>query len=97
MATVSSAWSRRPVQRSWSGAASRAERHDGPVEALGRDGEYPGDEGGVLGMAQGREPEQRVNGRQAGVAALGAVASSAYEVVQERADGGGVEVVELQL
>jgi hypothetical protein len=79
------------------GLGAVQERHDGPVEALGRDGEHPGDEGGVLGMAQGREPEQRVNGRQARVAALGAVAPVAFEVVQERADGGGVEVVELQL
>ena len=48
-------------------------------------------------MAQGRKPEQRVNRRQARVAALGAVAPPAFEVVQERADGGGVEVIKLQL
>jgi hypothetical protein len=79
------------------GLGAFQERHDGPVEALGRDGEHPGDEGGVLGMAQGREPEQRVDRRQARVAAWGAVAPFAFEVVQERADGGGVEVAGLQL
>ena len=51
----------------------------------------------MLGMAQGREPEQRVDRRQARVAALGAVAPFAFEVIQERADSGRVEVVELQL
>ena len=49
----------------------------------------------MLGMAQGREPEQRVDRGQARVAALGAVASLVFEVVQERADGGGVEIPEL--
>jgi len=48
-------------------------------------------------MTQGREPEQRVDRGQARVAALGAVAPFAFEVVQERADGGSVEVAELQL
>src|ERR1019366_328064 len=79
------------------GLGALQERHDGPVEALGRDGEHPCDEGGVLGMAQGRKPEQRVDRRQARVAALSAVAPPALEVVQERADSGGVEVIELQL
>jgi hypothetical protein len=74
------------------GLGALQERHDGPVEALGRDGEHPCDEGGVLGMAQGRKPEQRVDRRQARVAALSAVAPPALEVVQERADSGGVEV-----
>jgi hypothetical protein len=51
----------------------------------------------VLGVAQGREPEQRVDRGQPRVAALGAVAPVAFEVVQERADSCGIEVAELQL
>jgi hypothetical protein len=79
------------------GLGAVQEGHDGRVEAPGRDGEHPCDEGGVLGMAQGREPEQRVNRRQPRVAALGAVAAFVFEVVQERADGGSVEIAESQL
>jgi hypothetical protein len=34
------------------------EGHHRPVVALGWDGQHPGDQGGLLGVPQGGEPEQ---------------------------------------
>ena len=78
------------------GLGMTEERDRDPSEALGWYGEDARDEGGVFGMAQGREPEQRVDRGQAGVAALWAIAPDVFEMVEERADGGRVEVIELQ-
>ena len=50
----------------------------------------------MLGVAQGREPEQRPDCGQPGVAGPGPGAAFALEVVQERADQRGVQVGEVQ-
>ena len=47
--------------------------HQRGLGALGGDGQHPGDEIGVLGMAQGGMLEQGVDRRQAGVAGPGGV------------------------
>src|SRR4051812_17125343 len=78
------------------GLGAIEERDDGWLEALRWDGEHACDEGGVFGMAQRGEPEQRVDRGQAGVSTLSAVAASVFEMLEKRADGGGVEIVELQ-
>ena len=70
------------------------ERNDPTIEALGRDGEHPLDDPGVLGMAEGGEAEQGVHGCQPGVAGPHGVPPSLFEVVQERRDRRGVEVLE---
>ncbi len=64
--------------------------------ALGRDGEHPGDGAGVLGVMQCEVGQQRVDGRQAVVAAAGAVVPVSFEVVQERGDQRRVEVGDVQ-
>ena len=69
------------------------ERHLRLVRALLGDGEHLGDELGVFGVTQLSEAEQRPEGRQAGVAAPGAVAAVGLEVVEERCYGPGVEVI----
>ena len=105
-ATSRRAWSRLPVQVPWSGLASAPrtlasrlgeERDHGPVVALGGDGEDPGDDRGVLGMAQGGEAEERSVRGEAGVAGPGAVVPFDFEVLQEGADQRGVEVGGVQL
>ena len=47
-------------------------------------------------MPQGGEPEQRVDRGQAGVAGADAVAAFVFEVVEERADQGGVQIGEVR-
>src|SRR5260370_20261365 len=69
----------------------------GAVAALGRDGQHPGDDRGVFGVAQRGVAEQRVDGGQAGVAGGGAVAAHGFQGGQERADQRGVQVADLQL
>ena len=61
-----------------------------------QDLDHAGDAGGVLGVSQRGVAKQRVDGRQAGVAGPGAVAAVLFEVGQERADRGRVEVGEVQ-
>ena len=70
---------------------------DVALVALGRDRGHSGDRGGVLGVAQCREPVERVDRRKSRVAGSGAVAPLCFEVGEERADQWGVEVVEVQL
>ena len=50
---------------------------------------------GVLGVAQGGEPEKRVDGGQPTIAGPGHGAAFALEVVQERSDQRGVELGEV--
>ena len=70
---------------------------DGPLAAPGRDGQDLADHGGVLGGPRGGVPEQRVDRGQAGVAGGAAVAPLVFQVLQERADQGGVQVGEAEL
>ena len=62
-----------------------------------RDGQDLADDGGVLGCLRGRVLEQRVDRGQAGVAGGAAVAPLLFQVVEEPADQGGVEVGEAEL
>lgn len=73
---------------------SGEERDELAVGALVRDGQHPLDELGVLGVAQRCVGEQRVHGGQPRVAGLHAVVALDFEVLQEGADQGGVEVLE---
>ena len=72
------------------------ERDQPAFEPFRWDREHPLDRAGVLGVAQRRERKQRVDRREARVAGPRAVAAFALEVVEERADQLGVEVVERQ-
>jgi hypothetical protein len=67
------------------------------LEAFGRDGEHALDRRGVLRVAQGGVAEQRVDGGEAVVASADAVVAVAFEVVQERCNGRGVEVADVEL
>jgi len=62
------------------------------VGPLRWDGEHPGDRRGVFGMAQGSEPEQRMDGGEAGVAGAGADMADDLQVIEEGTDAVGVEV-----
>ena len=73
------------------------ERHDPLVEPLRRDGQDALDEQGVLGMAQGGVGEQRPDRGQSHVAGPDAVAPVGFQVVEERGDRRGVQVVPVQL
>ena len=73
------------------------EGDDPLVGPLGRDRQHPLDERGVLGVAQGGVAEQRADRGQPHVAGPGAVAPLVLEVVQERADRGGVQVGQVEL
>ena len=53
------------------------------VEALVGDGEDALDEGGVLGVTEGGEVEEGVDGGEAGVAGAGRVAANSLQVGQE--------------
>jgi hypothetical protein len=68
-----------------------------PLEAFGRDGQDPADQGGVLGVAQGGVAEQGVDRGQAGVAGPGAVAPPGFQVGEERGDQRGVQVGQVEL
>ena len=65
-------------------------------DAFGWDRHHALDEVGVFGMAQRREGEQRVHRGESGIAGPCAVAAFAFEVIEEPADPGRVEVVEVQ-
>ena len=62
-----------------------------------RDGQHLADELGVFGMAQRRVAEQRAQRGQPGVAAAGGVPAAVLEVVQERGDRLGAEIVPVQV
>ena len=69
------------------------EAHGGFVEALGRCGQHPLDEVGVLGVVQSGVAEQGPDGGEAKVAGPGGVVPLALEVVQEGGDRLLVEVI----
>ena len=54
------------------------------------------DHGGVFGCVEGRVVEQGVDGGQPGVTGGAAVAPAGFQVLQERADKGGVQVGEAE-
>ena len=68
------------------------EGHLGTVVTLGGDGQHPLDELRVFGMTERGVAEQGVDRGESGVAGAGAVVPFVFEVVQERGDGGGVQV-----
>jgi hypothetical protein len=76
--------------------AGLQEGRGGLVVALLRDREHLLDELGVFGVAQGGVAEQRPQRGEAGVAAARAVVPVRLEVVQERGDHLGAEVVPVQ-
>ena len=69
----------------------------GPLAPSWRDRQDLADHGGVLGCLRGRVLEQRVDRGQAGVAGGASVAPLVFEVLQKRADQGGVQVGEAEL
>ena len=73
------------------------ERDQRAVAAFGRDRQDALDRVGVLGVAQRAVAKQRADRGQAGVAGAGRVAALVLEVVEERADQRGVEVVDVQI
>jgi hypothetical protein len=72
------------------------ERHDPLVAAFGGNREHALDEQCMLGMAQRGVGEQRADRGQPQVPGPGAVAPLVFEMVQERRDGGGVQVVPVE-
>jgi hypothetical protein len=66
---------------------------DGVVAAFGGDCQHPADVGGVFGMAQRGETEQRVDRGQSGVAGADAVASRLFEVVKNAVITGASRLV----
>ncbi len=68
----------------------------GPLAAFGGYGQHSGDELGVLGVAQGAIVKERADGGQAGVSGAGTVVTFLLEVIQEGADGGGIEIGQVQ-
>ena len=71
-------------------------RHDRLVVPLGGDRQHLLDQRGVLGVAQRRVGEQRPDRGQPQVAGPGAVATLGLEMVQERADRFGGQVLPVQ-
>jgi hypothetical protein len=69
---------------------------DASFEALGRDSQHPFDQRGVLRVAQGGKTEQRMDGRQTGVAGPRPVAALSLKIVEERPDQWCVEVGEVE-
>jgi len=65
--------------------------------AFDRDCDHPSDRVKVLGVAQGGVPREGVDRREPGVPGAGAVAAVLLEMVEERADQLGVEIVDVQL
>ena len=72
------------------------EGHVVALGAFGRDGEDPSEQLSVFGVLECRVAVHRVDRREAGVAGSGAVAPFDFEVVEERSDHRGVEVVEVE-
>jgi hypothetical protein len=69
---------------------------DRPLAPPWRDRQDLADDGSVLGRLRGRVLEQRVDRGQAGVACGAAVASLLFQVLEERARQGGVQVGEAE-
>jgi len=70
------------------------ERDQRLVGAFGWDGQDSSDEIGMFGMSDGGVFEQGMDGGEAGVAGSCGDASMVLEVVEERSDRGGVEILD---
>src|SRR4051794_29747373 len=73
------------------------ERDERTVVALGRDREHSLDQRGLLGVAQRAVAKQRADRGQPQVAGAGTAATRCLEMIEERADHGGVEILEREL
>src|SRR6186713_1373875 len=73
------------------------EGDDRSLVAFGRDGQYLLDRRGVIWMMQRRIAKQRVDRGQAGVARRHAVASLAFQVVEEPGNDARTKIVDPQL
>ena len=73
------------------------EGHQPPIEALGRNGQNPVDDGGTFGMPKGRVSEQGTDRGKPRIAGARAVLSMALQMIEEGADQRRVEIVDLQL
>ena len=71
--------------------------HVAPVDPFGGNGQHLLDQGGVLRRVEGGVTEQRVDRRQSRIAGGGAVAPAAFQVFEEGADQGGVEIAEVEV
>jgi hypothetical protein len=69
------------------------EGHQGAVASLGRDSEDSLNQRGMLRVAQCREPEQRPHRGQPGVPAGHGEPAVALDVIEERGDPRGVQIV----
>jgi hypothetical protein len=63
------------------------------VAAFSRDGQYPLDEGGVVGVAQGGEAEEGAQGGQPGVAGGYRAAAVVFQMIEERPDQRRVQIL----
>src|SRR5207302_6033772 len=68
-----------------------------PLAAPGGDVQHPGDERGVLGVAERRVAEERPDRGQPGVAGAGAVFPFLLKMAEEACDERGVEVADVEL
>ena len=73
------------------------EGHEPARAAFGRNREYAGNDGRLLGMLQRGVAEQSVNGRQPCVAGAHGVRTILFEVRQEPPDERRVEVADFEL
>ena len=96
VASAVPAWpGRAPASRAATSVSSR-KRDVRLVEPFGWDREHAGDQVGVFGMPQGGVAEQGVDRGRAGRCGCGRCCRFGLEVVQERRDGLGVEVGQVQ-
>ena len=72
------------------------ERDDPFLVAFGGDREHPRDQSSVLGVPERAVVEEPMDGAEANVAGSGTVATVGFEVLEERADQGRVQLRELQ-
>ncbi len=73
------------------------ECHGSSVAAFRWDREHACDQRGVLGVPERAVLEERVDRAEPDVAGAGAVAAFLFEVVEERADQLGIEIVDAEL
>ena len=89
----------RPIRRGQQGVDFRLgqESHESPLEAFRRNGENALDDGGMFGMPKGRIAEQGPDRGKPRVTGAHAVVSVVLQVVEEGADQGRVEIVDIEL
>src|SRR5262249_52968043 len=62
------------------------------VLALAGDGQYPGSDPHAFGLAQGHEPKERAQRREANVAGADLVAALLFQIVQKGENHWGIEI-----